>query len=502
MQRRTFIHSTGMAALAATFPGWRSLAAVQSPTGDLPASQDAVRGTGEHFSLTAGEIKDFAGALRGRVLLPNSDGYERARFIQNRSFDKRPAMIVQPIGVVDVQHAVNFARGRRMLVAVKCGGHSFSGDSTCDGGMMIDLAALSGVRVDPAARSAWVFGGSLLGMVDRETAPYDLAVPLGTVSDTGIGGLVAGGGLGRIGKRFGMSIDSLVSVDVVTADGKVVHANAKDNPDLFWGVRGGGGNFGIIVNFEFGLHPMKQQAAVGRITFGADKAVEALRLFAEYSMTCPAHLDLMLTFTPSPRATTFTVCHTGDPNNLEKDLAPIRRVGTPTADQITPMAYVDVQRSGDRRSDVLADPRTIPVRLQKNRLIAGVGPDLVKAIVDSTAKRNLAVSFWQGVGQPGAVKSTDTAFTHRHATHTMVCGTNWRQGEEGSAQRDNLLGFWREVEPFLKGKGFYFNYAGMDAILDNSNYGENLPRLVQIKNKYDPGNLFRLNANIPPSVKT
>ena len=166
------------------------------------------------------------------------------------------------------------------------------------------------------------------------------------------------------------------------------------------------------------------------------------------------------------------------------------------------MAYVDVQRSGDRRSDVLADPRTIPVRLSKNRLIAGVSPDLVKAIIDSTGTRNLAVSFWQGVGQPGAVKGTDTAFTHRHATHTMVCGTNWRQGEEGSPQRDNLLGFWRDVEPHLKGKGFYFNYAGTDAILDKSNYGENLPRLVQIKNKYDPGNLFRLNANIPPSVKT
>ena len=502
MQRRTFIHSTSIAALAATFPGWRSLAAVQSPTADLLASQDAIRGTGEHFSLAAGEIKELASALRGRVLLPDSDGYERARFIQNRSFDKRPAMIVQPIGVVDVQHAVNFARGRRMLVAVKCGGHSFSGESTCDGGMMIDLAALSGVRVDPVARRVWVFGGSLLGLVDRETAPYELAVPLGTASDTGIGGLVAGGGLGRLGKRFGMSIDSLVSVDVVTADGKVVHASAKDNPDLFWGVRGGGGNFGIIVNFEFQLHPMKQQAAVGRITFGPDKAFEAMQLFAEYSMTCPAHLDLMLTFTPRPRATTFTVCHTGDPNSLEKDLAPIRRVGTPTADQITPMAYVDVQRSGDRRSDILADPRTIPVRFLKNRLIAGVSPDLVKAIVDSTGKRNLAVSFWQGVGQPGAVKSTDTAFTHRHATHTMVCGTNWRPGEEGSAQRDNVLGFWRDVEPYLKGKGFYFNYAGTDAILDNSNYSENLPRLVQIKNKYDPGNLFRLNANIPPSVKT
>src|SRR5262249_442798 len=154
-------------------------------------------------------------------------------------------------------------------------------------------------------------------------------------------------------------IDSLVSVDVVTADGKVVHASAKDNPDLFWGVRGGGGNFGIIVNFEFQLHPMKQQAAVGRITFGSDKAFEAMQLFAWSSLPCPAHLDLMLAFTPRPRATTFTVCHTGDPNNLEKDLAPIRRVGTPTADQITPMAYVDVQRSGDRRSDILADPRTI-----------------------------------------------------------------------------------------------------------------------------------------------
>src|SRR4029453_15830849 len=163
MQRRTFLHSTSITALAAAFPGWRSLAAVQSPTAALPASQDAVRGTGEHFSLAAGEIKDFVSTLRGRVLLPDSDGYERARFILNRSFKKRPGMIVKPRGVVDVQRAVNFARERRMLVAVKCGGHSFSGDSTCDGGMMIDLAELSGVRGDPGARGRGGCGGTVMG---------------------------------------------------------------------------------------------------------------------------------------------------------------------------------------------------------------------------------------------------------------------------------------------------------------------------------------------------
>jgi FAD/FMN-containing dehydrogenase len=209
----------------------------------------------------------MAARLRGRVLLANDEGYDEARRILNPTFDKRPALIVQPTGTADVRTAVEFAREHSLLLAVKCGGHSLSGQSTCDRGMQIDLSAFRGVRVDPAARLAWVAGGTLLGQVDHETAAHELVTPLGTVSHTGVGGLTLGGGFGRVARRFGLAIDNLMGVEVVTADARILRANANENSDLYWGVRGGGGNFGIVTSFEFRLHPMQRQVVGGRIAF-------------------------------------------------------------------------------------------------------------------------------------------------------------------------------------------------------------------------------------------
>src|SRR5690606_556180 len=230
--------------------------------------------------LTDAALAGLRSQLRGRLLLANDDGYETARQILNPSFDRRPALIVQPTGVADIRTAVNFAQEHGgLLLAVKCGGHSFSGQSTNDRGMMIDLSLFRDVRVDPVARTAWVTGGSLLGAVDHETAPYELVTPLGTVSHTGVGGLVTGGGFGRVARRFGLAIDNLTGVHVVTADGRLLRANAQENADLFWGVRGGGGNFGIVTSFEFRLHPMNPMVMAGDLVFPIARARDALTMF-------------------------------------------------------------------------------------------------------------------------------------------------------------------------------------------------------------------------------
>ena len=497
MQRRHFIQSTALAAVAAAMP-WRPLGAVELLDSEVSATLGAVRGSGEKFSIAAGELRDFAKALRGRLFLPQSQGYETARRVQNPAISKHPAMVVQATGVVDIQAAVNFAREHRLLVAVKCGGHSFSGQSTCDGGMMIDLSAMPGVRVDPTAKRAWATGGTLLGLIDREAMAHNLVTPLGTVSHTGVGGLVTGGGVGRLSRRFGMSIDNLLSVDVVTADGKCLHASATENPDMYWAVRGGGGNFGIVTNFEFQLHPMQRQVIGGRIAFGPEHREDALKLFAEYGQTAAAELDLTLSY--SPRGATFVVMHSGDPKDTDKLLAPIRRIGKATAEQFTPMDYVDVQRSGDLK-DTSNDPRMTMGQYMKARFIAGISPDLIKAVSDGTAKRGLSVVFAGGCGAGGKVKNTDTAFPHRYAAYNMLCGTGWKLSEDSAAPMKNVRDFWTDMEPHLGGGGFYFNDAREDAIMDNSNYRENYARLVEVKTKYDPLNLFRLNANIVPKAR-
>jgi FAD/FMN-containing dehydrogenase len=276
MKRRAFVRSTFAAAVAATVPSRRSLSARYRVAPQVPSDVDAITGDGRQVTLSGKAIAELSAKLRGRLLLAEQEGYDEARQILNPSFDKRPALIPQVTGTADVRTAVDFARENSLLVAVKCGGHSYSGKSTCDGGMLIDLSPFRNVRVDPVARKARVTGGSLLGQLDHETMAHDLVTPMGTVSHTGVGGLVTGGGFGRLARRFGLAVDNLTAVDVVTADGQFRRATEHENPDLFWGVRGGGGNFGIVTSFEFQLHPMQRQIVGGKILFPIENAHDVL----------------------------------------------------------------------------------------------------------------------------------------------------------------------------------------------------------------------------------
>jgi FAD/FMN-containing dehydrogenase len=504
MQRRTFLQSTLAAAAGLTIPRREALASPAHPA-YAPATRSvrdvvALTGDGEEVVLSARSIRDLAAQVRGRVLLAGDDGYDEARRILNPSFDKHPALIVQVTGAADVRTAVDFARENRgLLLAVKCGGHSHSGKSTCDRGMLIDLSPFRDVHVDPAARRARVTGGSLLGAVDHETMAYGLVAPMGTVSHTGVGGLVTGGGFGRLARRFGLSIDNLLSADVVTADGRLLRASAEENADLFWGIRGGGGNFGIVTSFEFRLHPMQRQVIGGPIMFPIARAREVLSLYGDYASRAPdeLHLDPVVTIPPggADGLAGFEVCWSGPHEEAERALAPIRRLGTPLVDEVRAMDYLAIQRSGD-----ISDPRAQGMYI-KSGFVPGITPELVRAIVEpfrGHPARATVLFLQQSGGAIARVAPDATAFPQRDVLGNMLCIVGWRHGDDPREHVRWIQEYWGGLEPHTQ--GFYTNDLEVEhsAYAIQINYRQNHERLVAVKNRYDPRNLFRLNANVAP----
>jgi FAD/FMN-containing dehydrogenase len=497
MKRRDFLTSTLITA-AVSVPGIRSAYAVAGT--DTIADVLAISGDGREITLRGADIRDLAARMRGRLLLANDSGYDTARLVLNPSFDKHPALIAQPSGTADVQAAVSFARANNLLLAVKCGGHSASGQSTCDRGMMIDLAAFRGVRVDPKARRAFVDGGTLLGEVDHESTAHGLVTPLGTVSHTGVGGLTLGGGFGRLARRFGMAIDNLESVDVVTADGQLRHASARENADLFWAVRGGGGNFGIVTNFEFRLHPMQREVVAGSLTFPIARARDVLRMYADYVATAPdeLYMDPVLALPPggAPGFVSLEVCYSGQQKDAEAALAPLRKLGKPDQDTIKVYDYAYVQKWNDS-----GDSRAMGSYL-KGGFISQVPDKLVSALVDGIKgdPRRITLLFFQHCGgAAGRVAENATAFAQRDAVANMMTVTGWPVGEgDGAAHMQAARSYWSTLEPFTR--GFYVNDLAREATAKdiNANYRGNYQRLVAIKKTYDPTNLFRLNANVQP----
>ena len=502
MKRRAFVRSTLAAAAATTIPRGQLLAALFQEAPQVPPHVAAISGAGNAVTLTSKAIADLSASLRGRVLLAGDDKYDQARQILNPSFDKHPALIAQVTGTADVRAAVDFARENDgLLVAVKCGGHSASGKSTCDGGLMIDLSSFRDVRVDPVARRARVTGGSLLGQLDHESLVYDLVTPMGTVSHTGVGGLVTGGGFGRVARRYGLSVDNLVAVDVVTADGRLHHASAQENEDLFWGVRGGGGNFGIVTSFEFRLHPMRRQVLGGDILFPMSRARDVLTLFGDYGPVAPddLQLDLVMVQPPggAPGMVGFSVCYCGPSSRADRAMAPIRRLGTPMVDGVTGMDYVALQRLHDTD-----DPRAVAQYL-KSGFVSEITADLVTAIVDGFdghPDRGTQIVFQQSGGAIGRVAPGATAFSQRDAQANMLASVFWPYGSDPSAHIAWCRQYWAGLEPFTY--GFYANDDDIELTAQEiaSNYRKNLERLVAVKNRYDPSNLFRLNANVAPTV--
>jgi FAD/FMN-containing dehydrogenase len=495
LDRRGFM-GLSLAAAGAALPIARILAQA------LPLTDvQAVTREGAATSLTASDLQQLRQSLRGPLLLPGDAGYDGARRVLNESIDRRPALIVQPTGPADVCTAVDFARRHDLLLAVKCGGHSFAGKSTCDGGLQIDLSRLRGVRVDPAARVAWVSGGSLLGELDHEAMAQGLVTTAGTVSHTGVGGLTLGGGFGRLARRFGLACDNLRSVDIVTADGRLLHASEREHPDLFWGVRGGGGNFGIVTTFEFGLHPMQRKVIGGPLAFPLERARDLMAAYAEISAAAPADLyvDAIMRAPPGgePGLFIFDTCYSGPADEAERAFAPLRKLGKPVLDRIGPIDYVSLQRSNDH-----SDPRNEGQYL-KSGFIDAFPAEIARTLVDGFEPhpgRSTMQFFQHAGGAIGRVPSAATAFPHRRATHNMFALVSWSLTGDAEPHVRYVRSYWATLERYTN--GYYTNEVGDEGqkVIDD-NYQGNLPRLQQVKNRYDPKNLFRLNANVKPTAE-
>ena len=462
----------------------------------VDADIDAVTGDGASVTLKRAAVQELGESLRGNLLLPGHSAYDDARRVLNASISKYPALIVQPRGVADIRKAVDFARGSSVLVAVKCGGHSHSGKSTCDGGMMIDLSLMRGVRVDPEARIAYVSGGSLLGDMDHETMSFGLVTSAGTVSHTGVAGLTLGGGFGRVARRFGLSLDNVRAVDVVTADGQLRHASAEENADLYWGIRGGGGNFGVVTMFEFELHPMQREVVGGNIVFPFSQARQLLDFYAEYEASAPEELFLCMGLQNSPegRAVSFNTCYSGSIRDAERVYDKVRKAGTPLRDTLRAIDYVALQRAGD-----VDDPRAIGT-YTKSGFSAGLSPEFIDTVMTGFPEQpgGSSVFFlYHCGGAINRVAADATAFPHRDITLCPLLAVSWPIESDASRQVAWLRQYWASIEPHIA--GFYTN----DLIDEtqqqvDENYLGNYARLVTLKSKYDPTNLFRLNANVIP----
>ena len=500
MKRRLFLQSSVAAAVAASIPASNALAAAMASMGEISGNVNAVTGNGAQITLEQAAVQELGDALRGRLLLPGFEGYEAARHVLNPGIDKHPALIVQPSGAADVTQAVTFARERELLVAVKCGGHSYGGKSTCDGGMQIDLSTFRHARVDPAAKTAYVAGGSLLGELDHESMNFGLVTTAGTVSHTGVGGLTLGGGFGRLARRFGLALDNVKAVDIVTADGRLRRASPMENPELYWGVRGGGGNFGVVTSFEFGLHEMKRQVIGGDVVFPVSQMRDVLGMYADYMMSAPddLYLDFVVTSKIGSEDAVCVVhaCYSGPESSAESVLAPIYKAGKPINDGIKAIDYPALQSAWDN-----TDPRNSSEYL-KSGFINEFPDKLVDTIVqnyETFADRGTTIFFQHSGGAIGRVPANATAFAHRKSIANMFIVIEWPLTEPAESYISYGRQKWKDFEPFTD--GWYTNEVADQASKSvNSNYQGNFKRLVQVKNQYDPTNLFRLNANVRPTT--
>ncbi len=500
MNRRLFLSSTLSAAVAAAIPGTANANALLYKLMTLPSSVVGRTGSGDEVSIEEVALNELKAALRGQLLLSGNDGYDKARHVLNPSIDKHPALIVRPSGAADVATAITFARERNLIVAVKCGGHSMSGKSTCDGGMQIDLSMMRGARIDRGNKRAWVAGGSLLGDLDHESMSQGLVTTAGTVSHTGVGGLSLGGGFGRLARRYGLALDNIKSVDIVTADGVLRHASPDENPDLYWGVRGGGGNFGIVTAFEFGLHEMDRTVIAGDVVFSLDQAKDVIRGYADYSQGAPDELslDLIMAAPPGgePGAVVVHAVYSGDHAKADDVLAPIAKFGKPIANTLGPRDYVALQRAWDN-----SDPRHGGDYL-KSGFVKEIDNAQVNAIVDgfeADPSRSTTFFYQQSGGAINRVHEAATAFPNRDAVNAPTAVVSWNEGANPESHIQYIRSYFATIEKFTS--GFYTNTGDYETQASvNSNYRGNYTRLVKLKDQYDPGNLFKLNANIRPST--
>ena len=496
LPRRQFLRNA--VAVSAALPFGKLLAADAATT---LADVEAVTSDGKPFLLKGTDIRDLVASLRGEVFLSGSAGYDDARKIWNSAFDKHPALIVRCSGPADVMAAVKFAASHSLLLAVRGGGHSLSGQSVCEKGLMLDLSQMNSARVDPSKRIAWIEGGALLGALDREALAHGLATTAGTVSHTGVGGLTTGGGFGRLCRRFGLACDNVRSFDVVTADGKFQTANAQQNKELYWGLRGGGGNFGVVTSFEFQLHPVDPVMTGGILEYSWQDAPAMLKFLFDFCGQAPDELNADFAVVRRPNDTRFLsleVCYSGPREQAAKVLAPLREFRKPTRDTVGPAPYVQLQASSDKASEH-GHKHYI-----KGGFVHTPSDALIDAMVATIDEARLpiaqAVSLPQAGGAVTRQKPEATAFAQRTVKHLIFISSHWDDPSLSDAVAEWSRSTWPKLEPYTH--GFYVNeYRPEDAARLSTTYGGNFERMVALKSQVDPNNLFRLNANVAPKAR-
>ncbi|MFD1564131.1 FAD-binding oxidoreductase [Haloarchaeobius amylolyticus] len=454
-----------------------------------------------------GAIDGFGEGLHGELLRPEDPNYDETRAIWNGMIDRRPALIARAMGVSDVIAAVNFAREQDMVLAVRGAGHNIAGNAVCDDGLMLDLSAMRSVRVDPEEQTARVEPGATLGDFDHEAQAFGLATPLGINSTTGVAGLTLGGGFGWLTRRDGLTVDNLRSVDIVTADGELRRASEEENPDLFWGVRGGGGNFGVVTSFEFDLHEVGPEILSGPIVYAGEDARDVIRHVRDFNEDAPDESAVWVVLRKAPPlpflpedvhgvgVVLVVMFYAGDMDEGEEVLAPLREYGDPIADAVGPHQYAAFQQAFD---PLLTEGAR---NYWKSHNFSELSDDAIDTAVEYAAELPSPLSeifFAQIGGEMGRVPADATAYPHRDAEYAMNVHTRW----EDPAMDDRCIAWSREffdaMAPYGTG-GVYMNFISEDEGEEDLAYGTNQQRLAEVKATYDPENLFRMNQNVEPA---
>jgi FAD/FMN-containing dehydrogenase len=432
--------------------------------------------------------------------MPGDGAYDEARGVWNGAIDRRPALIAYCADTKDVILAVTFARSHNCLVAVRSGGHNVAGLSVCDDGMVIDLSRMKHIAVDPISLVAHAEAGLSLGEFDTATQAYGLATTMGVNSDTGIAGLTLGGGFGKLGRKYGLTCDNLLAADVVTADGRLLRASASDHSDLFWGLRGGGGNFGIVTAFEYALHPVGPALLVGSVLHRYDQAREAIRFYDDFARNAPDELSVdaaLMTMPSGERFFSVSACYIGPPESGESVLAPLMEFGSPVQTSLGAIPYLQIQSKGDA---IFPRGRRY---YWKAQFLSEISDSAIDALLEAYAGAPSVTSllvFQQVGGAIARVPKSEAPYANRDALYDCFPIAIWDDPADDEANIQWARAMWSAVRPYATG-GVYANNLGDEG--DDrvrQAYGENYARLVALKAKYDPANLFRLNQNIPPTA--
>lgn len=459
--------------------------------------------------LPESDIAEFKAQVRGEVLLPDDPSYDQVRRIWNAMVDRRPGMIVRCAGVADVMSSIRLARAHDLLVAVRGAGHNIAGNAVCDDGLMVDLSPLKSVRIDPQKRRAYVEPGAILGDFDHEAQALGLVTPLGINSTTGVAGLTLGGGFGWLSRKYGLTVDNLVSVDMVTVEGQLVRANATENAELFWALRGGGGNFGIVTLFEFQLHQLDSDILAGLIVFPAEQGQEVLSQYRDYVAGIPDEMNIWVVLRKAPplpflpeevhgkEVVVLAIFHAGDHQLGQALIEPLRSFGQPYGEHIGAMPYNAWQQA--------FDPLLTPGSRNywKSHNFTELSDDALTTVIEYAGKLpSEQTEMFIGLlgGQISRIDTDATAYRQRDAQFVLNVHARW----EDPADDQRCIAWAREffdaTAPFASG-GVYINFMTeeeSDRIA--AAYGPGYQRLVEVKNRYDPGNLLRLNQNIKPTV--